>query len=906
MRKRFSLFLILFFAAFLTCRVYSETFENRPGGMSVEYSITGLSLSAPQDREIPDREGSGNVYIRDYEIKYKTKGERVTFSGRVSDANASSELAEYLEVYLACINKDSPWGPTSDLPGLEQKGLAKSYFIAAPSQAGSFSLALDVPSGYKVCFMLYLFRSPNDYDTTNYQKSLYDLTPLSDHRSSYGYDVLAIYGISTDAPEWTTVVEPPVPAATAPFPMTAHPPYTRPPPDDSGTAGGFALTVALVAATLAIIAAAVKSGKKAKPGDVLRYILKLSTQKIDFSAGHPAPFDASAWKVAAGSTAPLPAPGAAITITLPAGCKGIQVTPLTGTGTIQCFVSMVGAFTDPVTLTIEAREGASTAKAEIEVLPPVLEIAAMFEPEQMPSRQIDAVMINKNEFIANGEDKARAILYVRVRGDARPPREQVIKEAEFVDISLDGRGIGPHLLEATTSIGFIRYLVEEDADDKAFNADRKNKGCRRVSIRAREPMLYTEVNAGHILNIHALARVRPAEGEGGQGRLVVCNNIEVHPLFHYLKLWIYPGRRPGTSEASAFVALSSSMRQALRGVHVRLRVESQGSGQLAREGPEEYLTDERGLTQVWTLRYSGMNWQNVNDARFRVICGISRPLSADRYNSEASVSEALDLTIDVGANARALVADIYDRRAQINLDNPAFEGMVPLLPPMLRGPFVNIVHSFNNSLFNDYICSDYATRLRNFMATRRFGPDTAGGAGWRQLDVDACFSMNGIEFQEYSVIFLIIMTHHFTGLYLSGTSATGEPRFIDPWWSQHWSSPAYRNIDGLDTMASEVAYVSVVHVSLALLTNAVYAVALAKGWMTAMDCLRWITLLGANANAIGETTAASLLIGVYREARVLNDAGDYDRHHIHWSGEGVRYLVENNTAVPTVGNPVAW
>jgi|GEM_PF-6812416 len=364
-------FFIVLFLVLLTCQAYPDTFENGPAGMRVDYTITGLSLSAPEDTKSLDREGSGNVFIRDYQVKYKTKAGRVTFSGRISDSNASSELAEYLEVYLACINKDEPWGKTSDLPGLEQNGLAKTCFIAAPSQSGSFSLSLDVPSGYKVCFMLYLFRSPNDYETTNFDRSMYNETPLNCHRSSIGHNVLAIYGLSSDAPEWTTVVEPQGPTTTVIPHNTTSIDDDEKPPDP----GGYVLTAALAAAVAAIIAAAaiggaaVKTGSKKPDDKPLAYILQLSADTIKLNPEKPASLRITAWKVNSETKSCVRAPEASLTVLVNPDAKGLIVAPLAGKEDLTVTLSLdrQAAITE-TELTVTAQAGVSSTSAAVKVI----------------------------------------------------------------------------------------------------------------------------------------------------------------------------------------------------------------------------------------------------------------------------------------------------------------------------------------------------------------------------------------------------------------------------------------------------------------------------------------------------------------------------------------------------------
>lgn len=543
-----------------------------------------------------------------------------------------------------------------------------------------------------------------------------------------------------------------------------------------------------------------------------------------------------------------------------------------------------------VTILVEAYEPIKhlfTAKVTYRLVPYFELLAWSYDASwRSPSgHRYKELSLDREEFAVDGYDELKvASCFCRTDDHRNPPLPFHV--ADITGAEADG-------------IEKENFKVEE----LAVNDRIEEEPYFLYTVRALRPLLNTQSMAAGTLRLKCTSKAR----KGAENCVIPADSFhKLKPLFLYLKLWIYPGRRPGTSEASAFVALPPSAVRALSGVSVRLRVESQGSGTLQREEAEELMTDGRGLTPAWTLRYSGINWQNCSNARFRVLCGISCPPSENQAGSAAPVREALALTIDVGANARALVADIYNRRDQLNLRNPVFDGMGALLPPMLRGPFVNFVNVCNNSLFNDYICAHYATRLRNYMLDMRFGPDIGDADPQRQLDADVCFPMNGIEPQEYSVMMLFTLTHHFAGFYLSGTASEGDPRFIDPWWSQHWSSPAYRSLGGLDTLRSEVTYIAAAYVSLAVLTNALYAVALARGWITVMDMARWLTIIGADASAAGHTSAAMQSVGVFKDARVLNHSGEYDRHHRNWNEESVRYLAANIPVIPPVDDPIAW
>lgn len=414
-----------------------------------------------------------------------------------------------------------------------------------------------------------------------------------------------------------------------------------------------------------------------------------------------------------------------------------------------------------------------------------------------------------------------------------------------------------------------------------------------ATLRSREPLLLTPARRAGTLH---LALACGARRPGAENCALPTGAVHpLRPLFLFLKLWIYPGRLPGTSEACAFVALPPRPDRALLGVPLRLRVEALGSGSLQREGPEEAATDGRGLTPTWTLRYAGLDWENVREARFRVLCGVS------------GGREARALTVDVGANAEALVADLHGARDALALRNrDLLEGRASLVPPLLRGPLVNLVHAANPARFQGYICADYASRLRNWFLGRRFGPDVAGADPHRQLDVDACFAMNGLEAQEYSIRMLLHFTHHFAGVYLAGTGAADDPRFVDPWWSQNWDSPTYRSVAGLDTARSEIACVTAAHVSAALLVSLLYTVALSAAWLTVMDLGSCTILTGFHASGIAHAASAHLSIGVYGDARVLDEAGGYDRHHRHWPDEAVRFLASRPGALPPEPDPVPW
>lgn len=106
--------------------------------------------------------------------------------------------------------------------------------------------------------------------------------------------------------------------------------------------------------------------KKEEKEKVARYILQISTDRIEVSREQPSEIAVMVWKQA-GSQPPEPAPEAAVTLVLPAG-KGVTVSPSTGQGQIRARIqagddAVAGDY--PLTITATAR--GSTEKVEVTV-----------------------------------------------------------------------------------------------------------------------------------------------------------------------------------------------------------------------------------------------------------------------------------------------------------------------------------------------------------------------------------------------------------------------------------------------------------------------------------------------------------------------------------------------------------
>jgi len=121
------------------------------------------------------------------------------------------------------------------------------------------------------------------------------------------------------------------------------------PQEEDGDLAGWVILVGGGAAALAAAAASIarsrarsrsRNGKEPRP----TYILQLSTKKISLKDNAPSQLAIKAWKVGSDGT-PLPAPEAAIRLTVAPPLKGITVTPDSGAGSLVCAVSAADCLT---------------------------------------------------------------------------------------------------------------------------------------------------------------------------------------------------------------------------------------------------------------------------------------------------------------------------------------------------------------------------------------------------------------------------------------------------------------------------------------------------------------------------------------------------------------------------------
>ncbi len=270
-------------------------------------------------------------------------------------------------------------------------------------------------------------------------------------------------------------------------------------------------------------------------------------------------------------------------------------------------------------------------------------------------------------------------------------------------------------------------------------------------------------------------------------------SITVKPLEIYLKLWVLPGSRIGTSDAGAFLYVPVK-KKPLAGKELTLDIVSEGAT-LTADQPVK-LTDELGLAR-WTLTYQGLTWNTYAQASFTVRCGLLQPDGGYKGTW---------VRINVGRNVQQLLADLQDQRnsPRLRLENPDFRpgsGFLATVgdycfPDFLSGPVVNISNFFTGK-HGDYVCYQLRDRIYDWMYKRRFALEA--------FDERLLSSMNGIEIGKFSMWLLGPINHNFAGIFLSNqhASPTDDPRFTDPWWWQDWSSPGQRTPEGLSTSASE-------------------------------------------------------------------------------------------------------
>jgi hypothetical protein len=330
------------------------------------------------------------------------------------------------------------------------------------------------------------------------------------------------------------------------------------------------------------------------------------------------------------------------------------------------------------------------------------------------------------------------------------------------------------------------------------------EGGYALNILSLKPLLYTQEHAARKLTLH-LEAVPTERCPANYVRTPVLMDLELKPRYPDLRLWLVPGKQRGASEAWMFLFLDQNTRQPLKEVTLRVDILSLPSSYLKfndGSGTAACQTGEDGSMQV-ELFYEGLNWGNMEEARYTVACAIQA--------RNGMVSESVKTEINVSENVRRLLLHLYQNSESLKLNNPTFQEQAMLKTNMvtnyrsaLRGPIWNMAaflagrdnETKENKTFQDYVCPAMRDRIVKWLCSRRHyqpgQPDT----------IATIAGMNGIEFDHFCFGSL----HGWEALFLSGMQPMDDPRGLDPWWKQHWQDTFFLEPDGLCSKTLERFY----------------------------------------------------------------------------------------------------
>ncbi len=416
-------------------------------------------------------------------------------------------------------------------------------------------------------------------------------------------------------------------------------------------------------------------------------------------------------------------------------------------------------------ITVKADDGKAYSNTVSYCLRPKLEIFAHgAEPEGRTYKGLD---LKAEDFTADGSDRLTVSVAV-CRTDKVGTRK--IGEVDLVDPSC-------WTFSATLTGGSsAEYLCERGEESEASEP--------LVFVRSQRPRLHQQTGPGESLTLHLEATPTSAL-PGNYLRTPLSFDLPIQPRLLGLRLWVVPGKHRGTSEAWMFAYLDRDPNLPLPEVVLKLKTENAGGG-----GPElltNNLSNETGVvtgadgSEQVELTYRGLNWSNLDEARFIVSCS----LVSDRGDQE---SEPVKVAINVKENVSLLLADLLDRAEMLKLNNPYYEnrslGLTSLLDltvsrPFVRGPVWNTCEQFsgNESAYargdkkakfaHDYVCSEFRDRVAEWLIRRRH---YQAGSPER---IEQIARMNGIEFEHFTVASGL---HNYEALFLSGMAPTDDPR----------------------------------------------------------------------------------------------------------------------------------
>jgi hypothetical protein len=325
------------------------------------------------------------------------------------------------------------------------------------------------------------------------------------------------------------------------------------------------------------------------------------------------------------------------------------------------------------------------------------------------------------------------------------------------------------------------------------------------------------------------------------------DQVEVDIAVQYprLHLWVVPGLYRHTSTAIAYLDLLPS-KSPLPKQDVCLSVENPDGMMLDFDDCESHQeTIDKDLEKAerrggafWKLRYSGITWDTMPQAKFKVRAGLEDPpdeswtawVEIDVYQN---LLELLSLmTTDAAFSAKVnnpqrdsilppSIEEMEEIRNSSNLDSPnipvderlkaqinlmdhyakVLDGKASTilksgLPRYLRGPLYNIASCIERySYGEDFVCNSMRNNICVWLEQRRFlsNSEAPKGEVLKRLE-----KMNGIDFGYYSRT----PFHVWAGIFPAGADRFSEYRALDPWWYQYWPKE-WVQPENLWTQASE-------------------------------------------------------------------------------------------------------
>ena len=399
-------------------------------------------------------------------------------------------------------------------------------------------------------------------------------------------------------------------------------------------------------------------------------------------------------------------------------------------------------------------------------LPPLLELGCRFEVEEEDTRDYKGLELEGGEIAADGEDVIGVIFFVKSL--TADDKNEV---AEDYDL---------------TSVKFEPNKEVEQHFELKLDTDFKEPGQLRYTLRSKHPMLYTR-SAKLPLTLKASGECVKT-GEKAKLSLGKSIDVVVNPCPMYLKLWVVPGKMRSTSDAGVIAGVRLPREPwfgEIEGLPLELAVTGGSGGpSLTIQSDATKTTDAKGEAK-WVLSYSGLTFDNIGGAEFRVKCRIG--------GSE----QATVFPISVGHNVLDYISDIQANANALQLTNPEFQHSSTigkaadyLWPDGTLGLLYNFRWDAAKFVgypmppeWGHYVCGELAKRLLNWSMERRYG--------YGRYTIDTSLKMNGIELGEYTFNHL----HDFFGFNLSGNDAWKEAKFIDPWWNQTFDEKVVLNLN---------------------------------------------------------------------------------------------------------------